>query len=350
MSQLPTRKEEAERSLCEIEGREYVRKPTVYFAVLIGILLILVAGLRWRVGTDYGGYMANYEGYAKNIWKALIGYKEPGICVVANIGKLIYDDYATYIFLCSVFTIGAFVMQIYKYSKMYPVCIMLFLFIGTWHGSFNGVRQYLAAAVLILGHRFIIDKKFVKYALIVFIASLFHTSALVMILPYFLLNRKISFKNMLIIVIGTIIIRYSYDFVFDLVGLYKGHEVSMSSYTTNSVNILRIGVAYAPLLVFLVFGDKKDLSKEETFYINGIILNAFAMFATMNSTYLARAGIYTEIFPVIGYGYLLGRIKDNRLRNIIVAVVLILFAAYWWYSISISPDLKTFKWIWNRTD
>ena len=40
---------------------------------------------------------------------------------------------------------------------------MLYIFIGAWHGSFNGMRQYLAAAILFSGHRFIKERKFKEY-------------------------------------------------------------------------------------------------------------------------------------------------------------------------------------------
>lgn len=349
LSALPTRRQRLNCAQAEYEGREYENRPTGFFVLIIAAILIFVAGFRFYVGSDFGAYYKNYDGNFDSFFQSLIHYEEPGIRFIAWLSRLAWDDGGAVIFLAAAVTISAFIIQIYRHSKLFPVCIMLFIFIGAWHGCFNGVRQYLAAAVLIMGHRYILEKRFWLYALFVFLASLFHTTALIMILPYFLMNREINIKNMLIIIVGTIIIRYSYDTIYNLVGFYKGHEVTLNQYATSTVNILRIAVAFAPLIVYAVFCDKKGLSQEETFYINGIILNAFALFATMNSTYLARASIYTEIFPVVGYGFLLCRIREKRLRNVIIAIVLICFAAYWWYSIFISSALNNFQWIWNRT-
>ena len=329
-------------------GRTVV--PNGFFALLCALLLILVAGLRWQVGTDYGAYRINYTAYANHVWTALIRYQEPGINLIAWISRLLYDDYATMLFLAAALTVGLFVGTSKRYSLDFPFAIAIYLMVGAWHGCFNGVRQYLAAAVLFAGHRYMLERKFWRYALVVFVASLFHTTALVMILPYFFMTRKPDWKQFLVMLLGVILIRYSYDAIFDLVGFYKGHDIVIDEYVTNEVNPLRIAVAFAPVVVYLFFTDKRSMGKADYFYINGILLNAFALFATMNSTYLARACIYTESYLIIGYGYLVRLIKDKRVRWLALFFICILYWFYWWYSISESGSLNHFQWIWNRSN
>ncbi|MDD3401314.1 MAG: EpsG family protein [Eubacteriales bacterium] len=348
MSTLPTRKQEAERALCQEEGREYVRKPTIYFVVLITAVLVFVAGFRYYVGSDYGAYYKVFSGSFNTFIHHLVTYDEPGIHLVAFVAKIFWNDGAAVIFASSFITIVLYVIQIYKHSTMFALSILLYIFLGAWATSFNAVRQYLAAAVLLMGHRYILDRKFWKYLLFVFLASLFHISALVMIVPYFILTRKLDFKQVILLVAASLILRYSYDFIFELVGVYKGGAFAVEGYMKGTVNILRIAVAYAPLLVYMLMADKNNMTKEENFYMNCILFNAFVMFATMNSAYLARMADYSSATVIIGYSFLMNRIKDGRLRRIVIFAVLLLFAAFWWYQISISPDLKTFKWIWDR--
>ena len=319
-------------------------------ALMIAIILITVAGLRFNMGTDYTGYSKYLDRYANGAWHNLIRYNEPGIGFIARACRFVYDDYPLFMFACAAITIGLYSFQISKYSPTFMVSFLVFLFGGCWTGAFNGVRQYLAAAVLFAGHRLILEKKFWKYALVVFVASLFHVSALVMILPYFLLRRKVDLKQIVLLAVGAVIIRFSYDYILDFIGFYKGQALSSNySYITNSVNILRIAVSFVPLILFGLLCDKKNMTNEETFYMNCIALNAFGMLATMGSTYLARLGDYTFATVTIGYGFFLNRIRDRRTRRIVTFFAIVLYAVFFWYEVSISPALRDFQWIWNRT-
>lgn len=347
-AQAPTKKQKAQIELAQENGKTFEIQPNWILVTLLAAILIFVAGVRYNVGADYGAYYKNYDGSLKALWQATKGYEEPGIYLIATIARLFYDNGIAVVFLAAAVTISCYIIAIRKYSPVFALSMILYLFVGAWHGCFNGVRQYLAAALLILGHRYILERKFWRYLLTVFCASLFHISVWVMILPYFFLTRKTDFKLLLLMALGSVVLLLSYDAIFDFIGFYKGQEVVMNEYATSGVNFLRILVAYAPLVFYWLFCQKKDLSREESFYINGIMMNAFGLLIAMNSTYLARISIYTEIYPIIGYGFLLRRIRDKRLSNIVLGIIILLYAVYWWYEISHSSTLSTFRWIWNK--
>ena len=70
-------------------------------------------------------------------------------------------------------------------QPLLPLSIALFVLLGTWQGSFNGVRQYLAAAIIFAGHSLILNRRFKLFLLVVLMAALFHISALVCLAFYF---------------------------------------------------------------------------------------------------------------------------------------------------------------------
>lgn len=347
-AQSPTKKQKQQMELEQSDGKTIEIRPNPILVLLLTAILIVVAGLRYDVGSDYGAYYKNYDGSLDILWRAIKGYREPGIYLIATVSRFFYDNGISVVFSAAAITIACYVLKIRRHSPMFALSMVLYLFVGAWHGCFNGVRQYLAAAMLILGHRYILERKFWLYTLFVFLASLFHISAWVMILPCFILNRRTDFKLLLLMALGSVVLLFSYDAIFDFIGFYKGQEVVMNEYATNEVNFLRILVAYAPLIFYWLFCQKKDLSKEESFYINGIMMNAFGLLIAMNSTYLARISIYTEMYPIIGYGFLLRRIRDKRLSNIVLGIIILLYATYWWYEVSHSSALSTFRWIWNK--
>ena len=320
-------------------------QPDPVFAFVIAATLIIVAGLRYRVGTDYMAYYRTRVTEWKTVWDYLIHFREPGIRLLSKLSTIILDDGATLIFICSVIIIGIYCLTIYRYSPMYLVSMLIFLFLGDWTGSFNGIRQYLAAAVVFAGHRYILKRRFVPYLLTVLLAVLFHKSAIIMILPYFLFARKPDSTQFAILAAGALIIRFSYEIVINLIEMFKGTIIDWSdAYMTRDVNPLRIAVGFVPVLLYFSSCDRKKMTRTQAFYINGLLFNAFAMLAGMGSAYFGRIGIHTGAMVSIGYGYLFRMIPKDKHRNAIMIVVLLVLLVYWIYSLQ-SESLRNFKWI-----
>lgn len=298
---------------------------------ICGAVLIFVAGFRYKVGTDYWEYMNGYE-YRRDNWIQYVReFDEPGISVLAKFGSFFKDSFATMFFLAALITIGLIMWTIKKYSTNLLFSVVLYVFIGCWHGCFNGVRQFLAMAIIFAGHRFLYEKKIWKYAIVVFIAMCFHKTAIIMFPIYFLWNKKLDIKTIIMSIGSAFIIRYSYDRVFSLISFLKGSEIATSvSYATSSVNALRVLVTLAPLILILFSFKGKFIEDdpEAMFYAFMVIINAAFSFATANSTYLARATIYTEIFQILAYPKLLVCFTDNS-KKIAQLVICCLFFIYW---------------------
>ena len=326
----------------------FVTRPDPVFAFVIAATLIVVAGLRYRVGTDYMAYYRTRVEDWKTVWEYLVHFREPGIRLLSRISVMIADDGAVLIFICAVIIIGIYCLMIYRYSPMYLISMLVFLFLGDWTGSFNAIRQYLAAAVVFAGHRYILKRKFVPYLLTVLVATLFHKSAVVMILPYFLFARKPDTTQFVILAVGAVIVRFSYEIIVDLVELFKGTIIDWTdAYMTRDVNPLRIVVSFVPVILFFSSCDRKHMNKTQELYMNSLLFNAFAMLASMGSAYFGRIGIHTGAMACIGYGHLFSLIPKGRHRNAVIMVTLLVLLAYWIYSLQ-TGSLHTFRWIFDR--
>ncbi len=326
----------------------YLTRPDPVFAFTLAAMLIAVAGLRFRVGTDYMAYYRTRVTEWQTVRDYLIHFREPGIRLLSKISTMVLDDGSTLIFICSIITIGIYSLMIYRYSPMYLVSVLIFLFLGDWTGSFNGIRQYLAAAVLFGGHRFILKRRCVPYLLTVLLATMFHKSAIVMILPYFLFARKPDFTQFAILAAGALIIRFSYEIVGNLIELFKGTIIDWSdAYMTRDVNPLRIAVGFVPVILFFSSCDREKMTRTQAFYINGLLFNAFAMLAGMGSAYFGRIGIHTGAMVSIGYGYLFRMIPKDKHRDVIMIVVLLVLLVYWIYSLQ-SDSLHSFNWVFSK--
>lgn len=322
---------------------------TKIFFIFAAIILILIAGLRYDVGTDYLNYLVRYEVYAAKFLDSILTLEEPGFKFICWISILIGGNGFTAIFLSSLITITLFLITIYKNTDLLLPSTLLYIFLGCWHGAFNGIRQFLAAAIVFAGVNFIKERKFLKYALVVFIAFLFHGSAILMIFPYFIAHNKISLPNIFFLTASSIAILFSFSEIVKITGFILNDDITnASTYLTQAVNIFRILVAIAPALFFLLAYQKKPITQEQQFWINMLILNAIMMIATSNSAYLARMGIYTVPFSIIGIPELIDGL-DEKDKKISTNIILILFFAFWIYDLSNNTSLSNFKFIWQKT-
>lgn len=329
------------------------KQPSSYktYVFLTSFVLIFVSGFRAWVGTDYGGYTTSFYTRAASCWEDLMNYKEPGLGILNWFLQKIWNDYTIMFIAVAAITCGLCISQFSKHSSMFFMSSLLFIFIGCWHGAFNGVRQYLAAAIMFAGHRYMFNRKFIKWCVVVFIASLFHTTALIMIPVYFLSGKKLSWYNIGLTAVATVVMRFSGDFLFRLVGYYKGEDIDTEHYTyfTSTVNPFRILVAFAPLVIALFMMDKaKRREPENAFYISMLVVNAAFMFATANSAYLARIGIYTDVYAALAFPRILDGLKDQKQKNTLKWVILILYFVFWWYEVWSRDSLNNFQWAFYR--
>lgn len=330
-----------------VNAVKHTKNSKKMFAIL-AIILILVAGLRYRVGTDYPAYYKGFILYAETFWESLKNLDEPGYRLMCYILSFFTKEPAVSILFASLITIGLSLAVIFNYTDKIILAVLFFVFLGCWHGSFNAVRQCMAAAIAFCGFQYARDKKFVKYILIILLAFLFHRSAIIMLPLYFLINNDIKFKNILLLILATVAVLLSYEYIMPMIGVLTEQEYSESNmYIWSSVNILRILVACAPAIMFLVLRMGKVDSKEEKQYINILVFHAVLMVMSSQSAYLARSGLYSSFYCVIAIPEMLKKTSKSN-KKFVTGFMLVMYLVFWLYEIKGSDSLSNFQWIWQR--
>ena len=264
------------------------------------VVLVCVAGLRYYVGTDYGGYYHDYLRYANELWERIKTFDEPGYSFLAEITRRVGADGGLTIFLASAVTISVSVFTIYKNTDETHYALLLYIFMGCWDSSFNAIRQTLAASFLFASIGYLRDKKFGRFLLLLLLAFLCHRSAIVMVVIYFLAHRKVSIGNFFIMVVGVIVLLASTNFLFSVAENVLDKSYNMSyGYLTTSVNLFRVYVGVAPAVFFGIISKQSERNKTDDFYLNLLLIHAVFNVITVGSAYLARMVIYTTPFAVI---------------------------------------------------
>ena len=337
----------SDEGIVTIQTRKHSGTTRIVF-IFMTVSLILISGLRFG-GGDYFTYYHIYEYYANTFSESLKSLDEPGMRFICWVLVKFTKDPVALFLTSAIITIGLSMRVIYKQTDRLLMASLLFLFLGCWHESFNAVRQCLAAAIIFCGFNYLKDKKFIKYSVIVFIAFLFHRSALIMILPFFIVRNKISRRNIFLIIVGSIIILYSYGFIYGMTETLLDKDLSLDlNYINKGVNLFRIAVAIVPTVYFLL-GFKQDESDTlSSFYMNLLLIHSSIMLMSSGSAYFARMGIYSAPFCCIAIPELSKRKKQNN-NSIWEFVIMLLFLIYWIYDISaFNFGSVTFDFIWHR--
>lgn len=164
------------------------------------IVLVLFSSMRsYVVGLDTGGYTADFRDQLDVSYFNFRSDVEYGFQFLHYIILKFTKNYFWLFFISSIIVLYPYLNFFKKNSKDYFLSVFIFITFGFYSFYFNGLRQGIAMAIVVLATPFLIDKKFFKFSLIVLFASLFHKSALVMILFYFIVNLRLRIEYKLIV-------------------------------------------------------------------------------------------------------------------------------------------------------
>lgn len=252
-------------------------------------LIILVAGLRsYEVGTDmYVHYANNYETIASSTWQQVFsghignanvwlkggsGGYDPGWFVYCKLLGMISQDKQFFIFASSLVIYGAIAVYIYKYAEDIVLETVAFYTILTFFNHMAMTAQATAVAVVLLALPLLFNRKFIKFAIVVIVASTLHQTALfcLLFIPLYFLPVKKPF-----------IIGYSCAMAFFVFALNPILNFLVNTLFTSFwqyMNGSKYGVGHAlsgayltPMMVylsclliaiFLIFIRKNDYSEE----------------------------------------------------------------------------------------
>lgn len=178
---------------------------------------ILVAAFRYDNGADYLMYDRMFQSILQTGRFVSIKAMEIGFEWLIRICQVFTSNSLILFGVCAVLIVSFYYKGIFDITQIYSQSILgliLFYATGTYFDSFNGIRQYLAAAIVFWAFKFIIRGEFKKWSAAVCCAALFHYTALIMIPFYFTRKLKFNIKRSLVIIVAS---WFSGIFVYNLV-------------------------------------------------------------------------------------------------------------------------------------
>lgn len=157
-------------------SKKYSRKVAV---VVSFIMLSLLAGLRYRVGTDTLSYMDEYYGDPSSYFrdKYLFGWY-----LLISVCKSLHLSFYVVQLILAFFTNYAVITFLKRYANHFFSSLLLYYVIVYPALNFEILRQGICISIFLLSFAFLDNKSYIKYLICVGIACLFHYSALALLL------------------------------------------------------------------------------------------------------------------------------------------------------------------------
>lgn len=169
-----------------------------------------------------------------------------------------------YIFIfCYTICMYAIIIECFKkYAKNYYLASILFMAL-VFFFSFTYLRQMFAAAIIGLSIKYIIERKFLRFCVILLVAFSFHNSAIIFFPMYFIANKKYSRSKILIImficfIVGITGITSSFYNFYDELSIRESHDDYALQQSTRIAYILEAG-----LFLYYLILTHRDLTSEK---------------------------------------------------------------------------------------
>lgn len=317
----------------EMRSYKHTNKMLFVFAV---VFLIVIAGLRSSVG-DTGYYLYSFQNLPVTITN-ILDIRDWGYTIYSSVIKIFFKHPQSILLVSSILTLGLISKTLYNKSKSLSYSVFLFITSGIYLSTMNGLRQYLAGAILFFMIDDLINNRKKKYFIWTLILSTVHASALVMIPVFYLVREEAWSKKVILLMFLSLMTFLSFDYLFGFFSWilsmtqYDGFVDSFGTVAYSGTNILRIFVAFVPVALGFIFRKKLAVRMPNfNIYMNFSLLNFIVLLFASYNWIFARLSIYFGLYNLIFLPGIFYFAFNKKIRLLIMYVAAILYLIFFYF-------------------
>lgn len=319
------------------------RSQNHFFFFMLVLTLALPITLR-RTYNDTGAYINSFLSAPSLIEllseDSLHLLRNPLFRIYEALIRTFTDNYMIFFMFPAFFVQYSYVQFIRKHSPSLVIGVMIYLLLGTYTFSLAAMKQTLAMAILLYSVDALIERKYIRFFLLVFTAFLFHTYAIAfLILPLFT-SKPWTPRTFLLLATVYFVMQNFNPIIESFLEFASesGKNISSSEVIgTAAINPIRVAVyAVTPLfaLVFhryLFYGER---DREHHILINMSVLTVAIMSLGLVSAanMFARMGQYFEFGLICSLPWILKTAFEPRSSRVMTGVALLCFFGYFCYA------------------
>lgn len=318
--------------------------PKSFFYYLSMIILILVAGLRWKVGGDSLEYQ---EVFDKSIYPIQqfgqinfikLGW-EPGYILLNSLCKTIVPEFWFFQLVHATF-VQIILFQFFKqYTPFYFTAVLFYSVFYYFYFNMEILREIIPICIFVK-YMFpaLSEDKYRKYYLLNILMIFFHNSAIILLLFPFLSKFKLNKKGIIILGVCVLVTTSVFTLFPNIVGIFSFTEGLSSKFVKYSKYSLSINGMIYNFIIFVAF-PYYIISLNKKYYNKLDFEKLIFPYFFIISIYIAYSGFgrfinYFGLFMLVFFVntlYLVMHVKIFREVKLILIVLLSLGPLYYKY-------------------
>lgn len=337
-----------------------------YLIFFFGMTAI-VSGLRaYTIGRDTDQYYRAYERIAQVDWNSFYLFRyELGFTAVCKALSYISREPQFLLIITSLFFAYSTGRFVYKNSCNVILSSYLFISLNIFAVYLNLMRQAIALSIILFGIECLKEKKYIRFALFVLIASLFHQSAILVLLIIFFVKLKYSKMSFPIILVasvaGYLLFNKLFTIAVKILGKYGGYEDSVFASSNYFGMVFNVLICLSILLFGLFFHNKakdylqkpnklevKTLSYDFIAYM--ISISLFCYISGTRMYILTRLTPYFYIYYLIWIPMAFESINNKKVKVLVLHSIIVLTLAYFFIVAVFRPEwhgIIPYKFFWQ---
>lgn len=284
------------------------------FVILCFCQCLLIAAVRFNIGTDYQMYLIGFENMAKSGFSSM-SYEdwEIGYILLNKIIGLITKDVGLFLFVTSALSLVGTFYMIWRFSKNPFMSVFLFLNTYLFYLDLNYIRQGIAMSIMCFAYGFLQDRKLWKFLLLCAVAATFHLPVIYLIPVYFITFIKLNLKTMPIYAAGLIVYFAFSDMVLKVLLSHFHTEYAQSRFIKYGISsyYIIVPLVLCVAMIALVFYYKFELPKHMNVLVHLTLMMGFWQIVMTKHALFERFSYYTMPFLLIAVPEAICLFKDK---------------------------------------
>jgi len=318
------------------------RKNKILKHIYLGVItfqFIFFYGLRHvSVGTDTYTYLRIFNNIVNGVGNDEI---EVGYSILLKIISIFTNNFTIVLIIHGALIYIGLSVFLKRYSSNYFLAFLFWILLGFFPASMNLMRQYIAMTITLFTFHYAYNKQFGKYIISCLLAISIHSTAIVTLPLYFIVNFNLKRKHFAfisVIYMFFLVFRNSIANFLTLFYYGSSSEVFESYETTSGIGGLTIFIIGLVILGYFLL--KPFESTTQKFYkviFNILIIAAFIQTMSSYSYLFTRLGMYYFMFATIYIPVLFSKgkslFKNPKVSWLLKKVILIFIVVLYTFSV-----------------
>ncbi|MFT6689220.1 MAG: hypothetical protein ACJAX7_002252 [Saprospiraceae bacterium] len=278
--------------------RYFNPKRNIIVESLLFLIIVVISGLRKKVGIDYMAYVNWYQNKTRD------DDFEFGYVFIMNVFRKLNLDYSVLFFFFSFFTCLFVYLGVKKYTPNTSLALLFFIIIPSLYlASFTLIRQSFSVAISFYAFSYLLNKKYLIYLLLMFIGISIHRTCLIPFVLFYIVYLyvdKIKVEYLGLFMIGSFVLaKLQFISIFGKVF----ENMRYSYYFSNQqmpVNLLKLIVLNLVAFYILFYFRKHTYTYSyQKYFLILYCCSIICLNLLSEHSDLTRIYVYFRIFEII---------------------------------------------------